>query len=94
MQSVHLTLRLTHHGSVLIFQQELDSTLIDGYTGEHLLRSEEGFAFQIDHVEHIVSDENEAEQMILDLSQPVDEEGLHRDPVMALLRHGWREQPR
>lgn len=88
MTTFHLTMRLRMQGSTLVKEEEHPTTLIDGFTGEHLLRGSEGFVFQVDHVEQ------DGDHVVLTLSDPVDEEGLRRDPVRALIHEGWREESR
>ncbi|WP_261624708.1 hypothetical protein [Nesterenkonia marinintestina] len=88
MATFHLTMRLTTQGSTLIKEEEHPTSIIDGFTGEHLLRGAEGFVFQVDRVEQ------DGDHVVVTLSDPVDEEGLNRDPVRALFHEGWREATR
>lgn len=80
------TLTLALDGAVLIKQEEHHANDVEGYTGEHLIRGEEGFTFCV--VECAQHDEH----VDIWLSDPVDDEGLHRDPARVLPRFGWRRR--
>lgn len=77
------TLILKVRQGVLVKHEEHHDNDVEGYTGEHLIRGEEGFTFVVDHFyQHGV-------EAKLELSDPIDDEGLHRDPMRALPGHGW-----
>ncbi|GAA3065951.1 hypothetical protein GCM10010467_17760 [Actinocorallia glomerata] len=79
------TLILEVPRGLLIKQEEHHDNDVEGYTGQHLIRGEEGFTFTVDQYTYSQHEEH----VDIRLSEPVDDEGLHRDPMQALPRHGW-----
>ncbi|GAB3192396.1 hypothetical protein [Nesterenkonia suensis] len=79
------TLILKVRGGMLVKEEEHHDNDVEGYTGQHLIRGEEGFTFTVEQYTY----SQHREHAEIQLSEPVDDEGLHRDPQQALPRFGW-----